>query len=154
MRVLAEDADRQAWTRERMATHDLFRQTKGTTYFANLVFKELAQRLDLLDDGDALRQQLQRNSERFRAGMTAAGFTLTGAGHPIIPVMLGDAKVAGEMAQRLLAEGLYVIAFSYPVVPQGRARIRTQMSAAHSDDDIDMAVAAFTRVGRAMGVVA
>ena len=110
--------------------------------------------LELLDDGDALRQQLQRNSERFRAGMTAAGFTLTGAGHPIIPVMLGDAKVAGEMAQRLLAEGLYVIAFSYPVVPQGRARIRTQMSAAHSDDDIDMAVAAFTRVGRAMGVVA
>ena len=79
---------------------------------------------------------------------------MAGAGHPIIPVMLGDAKVAGEMAQRLLAEGLYVIAFSYPVVPQGKARIRTQMSAAHADDDIDMAVAAFTKVGRAMGVLA
>ena len=78
---------------------------------------------------------------------------LAGQGHPIIPVMLGDAKVAGEMAQRLLAEGLYVTAFSYPVVPQGKARIRTQMSAAHSDDDIDLAVAAFTRVGRDMGVI-
>jgi glycine C-acetyltransferase len=110
--------------------------------------------LDLLEQGDELRRQLDRNATRFREGMTAAGFTLAGAGHPIIPVMLGDAKVAGEMAQRLLAKGLYVIAFSYPVVPQGMARIRTQMSAAHSDADIDMAVAAFTEVGREMGVVA
>jgi glycine C-acetyltransferase len=85
--------------------------------------------------------------------MHAAGFTLAGAGHPIIPVMLGDAKVAGEMAQRLLAEGLYVVAFSFPVVPQGKARIRTQMSAAHTDADIDAAVAAFTKVGREMGVL-
>ncbi|MCB0980333.1 MAG: glycine C-acetyltransferase [Ilumatobacteraceae bacterium] len=109
--------------------------------------------LDLLEAGDGLRAQLRRNAERFRAGMTAAGFTLAGAGHPIIPVMLGDAKVAGDMAQRLLARGLYVIAFSYPVVPQGAARIRTQMSAAHTDEDIDAAVAAFTAVGREMGVV-
>jgi glycine C-acetyltransferase len=109
--------------------------------------------LDLLDAGDELRQQLDRNARRFREGMTAAGFTMTGDGHPIIPVMLGDAKVAGEMAQRLLGEGLYVVAFSYPVVPQGKARIRTQMSAAHSDADIDMAVDAFTRIGRDMGVV-
>ena len=109
--------------------------------------------LDLLEAGGELRAQLQRNAERFRAGMATAGFTLAGAGHPIIPVMLGDAKVAGEMAQRLLSEGLYVIAFSYPVVPQGKARIRTQMSAAHTDADIDAAVAAFTRVGRAMGVI-
>ena len=109
--------------------------------------------LDLLENGDHLRGQLARNAERFRAGMTAAGFTLAGNGHPIIPVMLGDAKVAGEMAQRLLGRGLYVIAFSYPVVPQGRARIRTQMSAAHSDADIDTAVAAFTEVGREMGVI-
>jgi glycine C-acetyltransferase len=106
--------------------------------------------LDLLEQGDALRRQLDRNARRFREGMTAAGFTLNGAGHPIIPVMLGDAKVAGEMAQRLLGEGLYVVAFSYPVVPQGKARIRTQMSAAHSDADIDMAVAAFTKIGREM----
>jgi glycine C-acetyltransferase len=109
--------------------------------------------LDLVEQHDDLQRQLRRNADRFRAGMTASGFTLTGAGHPIIPVMLGDAKVAGEMAQRLLAEGLYVVAFSYPVVPQGKARIRTQMSAAHSDADIDMAVDAFTRVGREMGVV-
>ena len=109
--------------------------------------------LDLLEGGDELRTRLERNAARFRAGMSAAGFTLAGAGHPIIPVMLGDAKVAGEMAARLLARGLYVIAFSYPVVPQGKARIRTQMSAAHSDDDIDMAVEAFTAVGREMGVV-
>ncbi|MFM2078188.1 MAG: 2-amino-3-ketobutyrate coenzyme ligase [Actinomycetota bacterium] len=110
--------------------------------------------LDLLEEGDALRLQLERNAARFRDGMSAVGFELAGAGHAIIPVMLGDAKVAGEMARRLLDEGLYVIAFSYPVVPQGRARIRTQMSAAHSDADIDMAVAAFTKVGRAMGVLA
>jgi glycine C-acetyltransferase len=110
--------------------------------------------LDLLEQGDELRRQLERNAARFREGMTAAGFTLAGAGHPIIPVMLGDAKVAGDMAQRLLARGLYITAFSYPVVPQGKARIRTQMSAAHSDADIDMAVAAFVEVGREMGVVA
>jgi len=85
--------------------------------------------------------------------MQTAGFTLAGAGHPIIPVMLGDAKVAGEMAQRLLAEGVYVTAFSFPVVPKGAARIRTQMSAAHSDDDIDTAVTAFTKVGRQMDVL-
>ncbi|MFZ9628453.1 MAG: glycine C-acetyltransferase [Ilumatobacteraceae bacterium] len=109
--------------------------------------------LDLLEQGDDLRARLTRNAERFRAGMTAAGFTLAGNGHPIIPVMLGDAKVAGEMAARLLDEGIYVIAFSYPVVPQGKARIRTQMSAAHSDDDIDRAIAAFTTVGRSMGIV-
>lgn len=110
--------------------------------------------LDMLEHGDELRCRLERNAARFREGMVAAGFEMAGAGHPIIPVMLGDAKVAGEMAQRLLAEGLYVIAFSYPVVPQGKARIRTQMSAAHTDADIDMAVAAFTKVGREMGVVA
>lgn len=109
--------------------------------------------LDLLESGDDLRRRLERNAERFRAGMTAAGFRLSGANHPIIPVLLGDARVAGDMAQRLLTEGIFVTAFSYPVVPQGQARIRTQMSAAHSDDDIDQAVDAFVRVGRTMGVV-
>ena len=109
--------------------------------------------LDLLEESDGLRAQLDRNASRFRAAMTAAGFTLAGEGHPIIPVMVGDAKVAGEMAARLLQLGLYVIAFSYPVVPQGKARIRTQMSAAHSDEDIDRAVAAFVQVGKEMGVV-
>ena len=109
--------------------------------------------LQMVRDGDALRHQLNRNAGRFREAMTAAGFTLNGADHPIIPVMIGDARVAAEMAQRLLAEGLYVTAFSYPVVGQGKARIRTQMSAAHSDGDIDHAVTAFVAVGRAMGVV-
>lgn len=109
--------------------------------------------LQLLGESDSLRRQLQRNAERFRASMSAAGFTLAGDGHPIIPVMIGDAKVAGEMARRLLEAGIYVIAFSYPVVPQGKARIRTQMSAAHSDADVDAAVAAFIQVGKDMGVV-
>ena len=109
--------------------------------------------LDLLESGDALRQQLEQNAARFREGMVAAGFSLAGSGHPIIPVMLGDAKLAGKMAARLLDESLYVTAFSYPVVPMGKARIRTQMSAAHSRDDIDRAIAAFTKVGQEMGVV-
>ena len=109
--------------------------------------------LDLLEDGHALRERLRRNAERFRRGMSAAGFTLAGDGHPIIPVMLGDARVAVELADRLLHEGIYVIAFSYPVVPQGTARIRTQMSAAHTDADIDTAVDAFVRAGRELGVV-
>jgi glycine C-acetyltransferase len=109
--------------------------------------------LDLLEDGHELRARLHRNAERFRAGMTAGGFTLGGAGHPIIPIMLGEARIAGQMATLMLAEGVYVTAFSYPVVPQGQARIRAQMSAAHSDADIDLAVAAFVSVGRTMGIV-
>jgi glycine C-acetyltransferase len=110
--------------------------------------------LDMLQTGSELRSQLDRNARRFREAMAAAGFELAGAGHPIIPVMLGDAKLAGQMAARLLEEGVYVIAFSYPVVPQGKARIRTQMSAAHSDADIDDAVDAFIRVGKEIGVIA
>jgi len=110
--------------------------------------------LDLIEESDELRVRLEQNAALFREGMTAAGFTLAGAGHPIIPVMLGDARVATEMASRLLDEGVYVIGFSFPVVPRGEARIRTQMSAAHSTEDIEQAVAAFTKVGREMGVVA
>lgn len=109
--------------------------------------------LDLLRTNHELRRQLERNSQRFRDGMAAAGFTLAGAGHPIIPVMLGDATLATEMADRLLAEGIYVIAFSFPVVPRGQARIRTQMSAAHTDADIDRAIDAFVRVGRELEVI-
>ncbi len=109
--------------------------------------------LDLVEHGDEPRARLARNAERFRSGMQRAGFRLAGAGHPIVPVMLGEAPVAVEMAERLLAEGIYVIAFSYPVVPAGTARIRTQMSAAHDDADIDRAVDAFRRIGTAMGVV-
>ena len=103
---------------------------------------------------DELRQRLLCNAQRFRAAMIRAGFTLAGAGHPIIPVMLGDAALAAEMADRLLDHGLYVIGFSYPVVPMGKARIRAQLSAAHSDEHIDRAVAAFAEVARELGVVA
>ena len=109
--------------------------------------------LDLITHGDDLRTQLAANSEHFRSLMTAAGFTLAGGGHPIIPVMLGDAKVASEMAERLLDEGIYVVGFSFPVVPENQARIRTQMSASHTGADIDAAVAAFVKVGRALQVI-
>jgi glycine C-acetyltransferase len=109
--------------------------------------------LDLLDRSNELRIRLRDNSERFRSRMEAAGFTLAGAGHPIIPVMLGDASLAGEMADRLLDEGIYVIGFSFPVVPHGEARIRTQMSAAHTTEHIDQAVDAFVAVGTEMGVI-
>ena len=145
------------YTSGRKEIIDWLRQRSRPYLFSNSLAPAIAsttlRALTLLQESHALQQQLQRNSQRFRAGMQAAGFTLAGAGHPIIPVMLGDAKVAGEMAQRLLAEGIYVIAFSSPVVPQGKARIRTQMSAAHTDADIDAAVAAFTKVGREMGVI-
>jgi glycine C-acetyltransferase len=85
--------------------------------------------------------------------MTALGFTLAGAGHAIVPVMLGDAKLAGEFAQRMLGEGIYVIGFSFPVVPRGQARIRTQMSAAHTGEHLTRAIAAFEKVGRELGVI-
>jgi glycine C-acetyltransferase len=110
--------------------------------------------LDLLQESDALREKLVRNAAQFRREMTALGFRLAGAGHPIIPVMLGEATLAQEMAGRLLEEGIYVIGFSYPVVPNGQARIRTQMSAAHEPEHIERAVAAFAKVGRELGVIA
>jgi glycine C-acetyltransferase len=105
------------------------------------------------DEGARLREKLHNNCTRFRAGMEKLGFDILPGEHPIIPVMLGDAKLATEMADALLAEGIYVIGFSYPVVPKGAARIRTQMSAAHDDEHIDRAVAAFEKVGRKLGVI-
>jgi glycine C-acetyltransferase len=109
--------------------------------------------LDLVEDGDDLRRTLRENARHFRAEMTKLGFTLVPGEHPIIPVMLGDAKLAQEFAARLMDEGVYAIGFFFPVVPKGQARIRTQMSAAHSKDDLDLAVAAFAKVGRALGVI-
>jgi len=109
--------------------------------------------LDLLQGGDELRKKLARNAEHFRTEMTRLGFRLAGAGHPIIPVMLGDAALAQQMANRLLDEGVYVVGFSFPVVPRGQARIRTQMSAAHEPGHIERAVAAFAKVGRELGVI-
>ncbi|MGA1606765.1 MAG: glycine C-acetyltransferase [Planctomycetota bacterium] len=100
-----------------------------------------------------LRDKLESNTMRFREAMTAAGFEIKPGIHPICPIMLGDARLANEMATRLLDEGVYVIGFSYPVVPKGLARIRVQISAAHEAADIDFAVAAFTKVGRELGVL-
>tara|TARA_B100001245_G_scaffold235934_1_gene225060 strand:- start:179 stop:1375 length:1197 start_codon:yes stop_codon:yes gene_type:complete len=109
---------------------------------------------DMMADGHDLRAQLWRNAEHFRNRMTEAGFTLAGKDHAIIPVMLGDAKLANQMAEKLLEKGIYVIGFSYPVVPKGQARIRTQMSAAHTLEHVDKAVDAFIEVGRELGVIA
>jgi glycine C-acetyltransferase len=145
------------YTSGRREIVDWLRQRSRPYLFSNSLAPTIAATtlrvLEMLQSGDELQRQLQRNATRFRDGMEDAGFTLAGAGHAIIPVMIGDAKIAGDMAERLLAKGIYVIAFSFPVVPQGKARIRTQMSAAHSDEDIDRAVAAFTEVAEDMGVV-
>ena len=104
-------------------------------------------------EGDALRTQLFANAARYRAAMTQAGFTLLPGEHPIIPVMLGDAKLAQDMAARMLELGVYVIGFSFPVVPRGQARIRTQMSAAHTFEQIDQVVEAFKTAGKELGVI-
>ena len=137
---------------------ELMRQRARPYLFSNALAPGLVggaiEGLKLVDSADDRRAQLHRNAQRFREGMTDAGFDLGGAGHPIIPVMIGDAGTATEVADRLLELGIYVIAFSYPVVPRGSARIRTQMNAAHSDEDIDRTVAAFASVGAEMGLVA
>ncbi len=108
--------------------------------------------LELLSKSTELRDRLDANTQRFRSGMTAAGLSIRPGTHPIAPVMLGDAKLASGMATQLLEHGIYVVGFSFPVVPKGAARIRVQLSAAHSDADIDQAINAFTIVGRALGV--
>lgn len=109
--------------------------------------------LEMLENGGELRAKLWSNAKYFREQMEVAGFTCAGKDHAIIPVMLGDAKVASLMADKLLAEGIYVTGFSFPVVPKGQARIRTQISAAHSIEQLDTAIAAFTRIGKEMGVI-
>lgn len=109
--------------------------------------------LDLVRQGDHRREQLRANATFFRAELTVLGFRLIPGEHPIIPVMLGDASLATSMAEALLKEGVYVVGFSYPVVPSGQARIRTQMSSAHTRTQLQQAVAAFTKVGRTLGVI-
>jgi glycine C-acetyltransferase len=145
------------YTSGRRETVEWLRQRSRPYLFSNALMPTIAAAslaaLDLIEESDALRDRLRANAERFRAGMAKLGFTLVPGEHPIIPVMLGEATLAAAMADALLAEGIYVIAFSYPVVPKGAARIRTQMSAAHTAEQIDRAVAAFGRVGRALGVI-
>ncbi len=109
--------------------------------------------LEMIQDSDERRAQLDDNTRYFREAMTEAGFKLLPGEHAIIPVMLGDETLATKMADALLAEGLYVVGFSFPVVPRGQARIRTQMSAAHSRAQLEQAVAAFIKVGRQLGVI-
>jgi glycine C-acetyltransferase len=108
---------------------------------------------DMMEHGNALRKQLSANTAHFRQRMSDAGFTLSGKDHAIIPVMLGDAQLASDMADKMLQKGIYVVGFSFPVVPKGQARIRTQMSAAHSLEQIDLAVNAFIEIGKELGVI-
>ncbi len=135
----------------------LMRQRARPYLFSNALAPAIAaagiKAIELASQGDALRATLFANAARFRSGMAAAGFTLLPGEHPIIPVMLGEAKLAQEMASRLHELGIFVTGFFFPVVPQGKARIRTQMSAAHTSADIDKAIAAFTVAGKELGVI-
>lgn len=146
------------YTAGRKEVIDWLRQRSRPYLFSNSLAPAIVaasiEVLALLRQGDALRERLWANARLFRERMTAAGFTLAGADHAIIPVMLGDAKLAQAFASALLQEGIYVTGFFYPVVPQGQARIRTQMSADHTPEQIEHAVAAFIRIGKTLGVIA
>ncbi len=136
---------------------DLLRQRSRPYLFSNSLPPALVagtmKALELIGEGEGLRKTLMDNAEYFRTGMEKAGFDLVPGHHPIIPVMLGDAKVAQEMSAKLLEKGIYVIGFFFPVVPTGKARIRAQMSAAHTREQLDQAIAAFTEVGKELGVI-
>lgn len=136
---------------------DWLRQRSRPYLFSNTLMPAIAAAslkvFEIVECGHALREKLYANANCFRSKMTKAGFNLAGANHPIIPVMLGDALLAQQMAEKMLARGIYVTGFSFPVVPHGQARIRTQMSAGHSREDIDRAVEAFTEVGKELGVI-
>ncbi len=137
---------------------ELLRQRSRPYLFSNALPPVIAaaslHALTLVEQGETLRAALRENAAFFRTHLTSLGFTLVPGMHPIIPVMLGEATLATRMADRLLEEGIYVIGFSYPVVPKGQARIRVQMSAAHTREQLERAVTAFTKVGRELGVIA
>jgi len=136
---------------------DLLRQRARPYLFSNTVAPAIAgaslAALDLLEESGELRDRLFDNTRRFRERMTAAGFEVRPGSHPIVPIMLGEARLAAEFARDLLAEGIYVVGFSYPVVPKGEARIRVQLSAAHTPEMVERAASAFVRVGKARGVL-
>lgn len=136
---------------------DWLRQRSRPYLFSNTLAPVIAGAsltvFDLIEQGAELRARLKENSEHFRRDMTKLGFTLAGADHAIIPVMLGEATLAQEMAARMLEKGVYVVGFAFPVVPKGQARIRTQMSAAHTREDVTRAVEVFAEVGRELGVI-
>jgi len=135
----------------------LLRQRSRPYLFSNSlpppVIATAQKAFELITGGSGLFEKVATNTKRFRDGMTAAGFQILGENHPISPVFLGDAKLAATMAEKMLSRGIYVIGFSYPVVPKGKARIRVQISAAHSESDIDRTIDAFTQVGRELGVI-
>src|ERR671936_828888 len=137
---------------------ELLRQRARPYLFSNSVSPVIVagtlEVLDLLSESAELRERLMSNARRFREGVTRAGFEIKPGEHPIVPIMIGDARIANEMARDLLAEGIYVIGFSYPVVPKGQARIRVQLSAAHTPEHVERAVDAFARVGRRRGLLA
>jgi glycine C-acetyltransferase len=134
---------------------DLLRNRSRPYLFSNTLAPPIVagslEAISLISASTELRDRLERNTERFRGGMARAGLAIRPGTHPIVPVMLGDAKLAVDMARRLLDHGIYVVGFSYPVVPKGQARIRVQLSAAHSNDDIDRAITAFTAVAAELG---
>ncbi len=136
---------------------DWLRQRSRPYLFSNSLAPSIVaasiRAIEMLAEGKELRDQLWANAQYFRAQMSEVGFELGGKDHAIIPVMLGDAKLASSFADRLLAEGIYVVGFSFPVVPKGQARIRTQISAAHTREDLDKAIDAFTRIGKTLGVI-
>ncbi|MGD8493180.1 MAG: glycine C-acetyltransferase [Desulfobacterales bacterium] len=145
------------FTSGRQEIIDMLRQRSRPYLFSNTLAPGVAaavfKALETLSASTELRDRLERNTRYFREGMTKAGFKINPGDHPIVPMMLGDAKVAVKMADAMLAEGVYVIAFSYPVVPKGKARIRVQISAALTTAELDTAIAAFTKVGRKLSVI-
>lgn len=136
---------------------DLLRQRSRPYLFSNTLAPAITgasiKVLDMLRETTELRDKLENNTKYFREQMTAAGFNIKPGIHPIVPVMLYDAKLSQDFASRMLEEGIYVIGFYYPVVPQGKARIRVQISAAHEKEHLDKAIAAFTKVGKELGVI-
>ena len=145
------------FTAARKEIVDMLRQRSRPYLFSNTLAPAIVgasiKVLDLLSSSTALRDKLEDNTQFFRKEMTAAGFDILPGVHPIVPIMLYDAKLSQDFANRLLEEGIYVIGFFYPVVPQGKARIRVQLSAGHEREHLEKAVAAFTKVGKELGVI-
>ncbi len=145
------------FTAARKEIVDLLRQRSRPYLFSNTLAPNIVgasiKVLELLSSSTALRDKLEENTKRFRAGMTAAGFDILPGEHPIVPIMLYDARLSQDMASRLLDHGIYVIGFFFPVVPKGQARIRVQISAGHDSDHIDKAIEAFTLVGKELSVI-
>lgn len=137
---------------------DILRQKARPYLFSNSVMPAIAATtikvLDMLESSNELTQKVQHNAAYFRKGMEQCGFNLAGAGHAIVPVMIGDAALSQKMSDRLLELGVYAMGFFYPVVPKGQARIRTQISAAHTEEQLDRAIAAFAQAGKELGIIA